>query len=328
MSEFCVEVVPVDVQPHPNADRLGIVKVRGYSVCVPTNLFVGVQLGAYIPPDSLVDPNRSEFAFLKDKEKDKYGGMVRIKVEKLRGVVSMGLLLPAKEGWEVGDDVATELGVEHFDPPLPMDAGGEDEAPPPGYLPKYDVEALLRYPELFEKGEEVIVTEKIHGCNARYCFIDDRMWAGSRANWKKYNPNNLWWRALAGSTEINEFCQAHPECTIYSEVYGNVQDLKYHCTIRPLPPRIGVFDILRGSEWLSYDDAKALGPDLPWVPEIYRGPYDQEKIAALAEGPSLVDGADHIREGVVVKPIRERTSLEVGRVFLKVVGNGYLERAK
>ena len=36
--------------------------------------------------------------------------------------------------------------------------------------------------------------------------------------------------------------------------------------------------------------------------------------------------ADHIREGVVVKPVTERFHQAVGRVILKVVGAGYLEK--
>lgn len=37
-------------------------------------------------------------------------------------------------------------------------------------------------------------------------------------------------------------------------------------------------------------------------------------------------GADHVREGFVVKPIRERQDPRLGRVFLKMAGEGYLLR--
>ena len=46
----------------------------------------------------------------------------------------------------------------------------------------------------------------------------------------------------------------------------------------------------------------------------------------LAEGPSLVPGANHVREGCVVQPIRERVDVRLGHTVLKIVGNGYLER--
>ncbi|MGH9759840.1 MAG: hypothetical protein ACREAC_03250 [Blastocatellia bacterium] len=79
-----VEVVPVVLERHPNADTLSVVKVfGGYTVCVRTVDFKDGDLGAYIPPDSVVDSSRPEFAFL--------AGHERIKVKRLRGIVSMGL---------------------------------------------------------------------------------------------------------------------------------------------------------------------------------------------------------------------------------------------
>ena len=55
--------------------------------------------------------------------------------------------------------------------------------------------------------------------------------------------------------------------------------------------------------------------------------FDLDAVLVLAEGNSLVPGANHMREGIVVKPIKERTDPEVGRVCLKVVSNAYLEKA-
>lgn len=34
----------------------------------------------------------------------------------------------------------------------------------------------------------------------------------------------------------------------------------------------------------------------------------------------------HVREGIVVKPIKERWDQDIGRVFLKLAGEGYLLR--
>jgi hypothetical protein len=60
-------------------------------------------------------------------------------------------------------------------------------------------------------------------------------------------------------------------------------------------------------------------------------PFNLEKLKALAEGPSLLarpvrGQAAQIREGVVVRPMSERTSPELGRVQLKLVSNVYLEK--
>jgi tRNA-binding EMAP/Myf-like protein len=152
-----VEIVRVQVEPHPNADRLDICRIFGFTCCVAKGSFVDGQLAAYIQPDSVVDSKLPEFEFL--------AGHERIKVKRLRGVVSMGLLMPAPEGAQEGDDVAEHYGVTHYEPPIQGERCGEVEGGPIGiYAPKYDVESMYRYKSLFVEGETVIATEKIHGC--------------------------------------------------------------------------------------------------------------------------------------------------------------------
>lgn len=313
-----VEVVRVILEPHPNADSLSVVRVfGGYTICVRTEDWRGLELGAYIPPDSVVDSARPEFAFL--------AGHERIRVKRLRGVVSMGLLIPAPGGAQLGEDVAELLGVSHYEPPLPLMARGDEEGAPAGFHPSYDVASLRRFAHLFVEGELVWVTEKIHGVNARFCYAGGRMRAGSRGTWKKYDENNLWWKALGQCPEIVSFCERNPEMTVYAEVYGSVQSLKYGTRRGEI--RLTVFDILDGADWVDAEAALDLAPELPWVPRVATHiPFEAERVFALAEGPSLIPGAQHFREGIVVKPLRERTDLEIGRVCLKVVSNAYLEK--
>lgn len=325
-----VEIVPVAMEPHPNADSLSVVRVfSGYTVCVRTADWQGRALGAYVPPDSLLDVSRPEFAFLADAAKD---GVARIKVKRLRGVYSMGLLVPAPDGATVGDDVADTLGVTHYEPPqkgalgTPGGPSVDATTPPEGIHPVYDVESLRRYAECFTADEPVIVTEKIHGANGRWCYVGGEMHAGSRSEWKRFGATQ-WWAVLKEHPEIEAWCAAHPGWTLYGEVYGQVQDLKYGVKVGQ---RVAIFDVLNdAAEWLSYDDAQAALGDLLTlsVPLVYCGSFDLDAVLALAEGPSLVPGADHVREGIVVRPERERSDMIVGRVVLKVVGNGYLERA-
>jgi RNA ligase (TIGR02306 family) len=314
-----VEVIEVKLESHPNADSLSVVRVfGGYTCCVKTSDWQDKDLAAYIPPDSVVDSTRPEFAFLARHE--------RIKVKKLRGVVSMGLLMPAPVGAKLGDDVAELLGVTHYEPPLPTSARGDNEPAPKGYHPNYDVDTLRRFTHLFTAGEPVWITEKVDGANCRWCFADGRMYAGSRTTWKKYDKNNLWWKALEQTPAVIKFCEENPHLTVYGEVYGYVQSLRYGT--RPGEIRLAVFDILDGTRWLDPEEALQLAPDLPWVPQVaVNMPFDVEAVLALAEGQSLIEGASHLREGIVVKPLRERTDPEIGRVCLKVVSNAYLEKA-
>lgn len=312
-----VEIVQVFPESHPNADRLDVVRVFGYTACVVKESFLPGQLAAYIPPDSVVDSTRPEFAFL--------AGHERIKVKRLRGIISMGLLIPAPAGAQLGEDVAAYYGVTHYDPPEPLTTDGENEAPPKGFRPVYDVESFYRYSHVFGEREPVWVTEKLHGASGRYCYFDGRMHCGSRTTWKREDPQNLWWKCLARYPELIAYCQQHPEDTVYGEVYGQVQDLKYGT--KPGEVRFAVFDILRQGEWLNPTRAFVEAVALPWVPCLGTDiPFSRETIVALAEGPSLIFTADHIREGIVIRPQTERTHPEIGRVCLKIVSNGYLER--
>lgn len=312
------DVVEIQLLPHPNADSLSIVKIGDFQCLVRTDDWKDGDLAVYIPPDSIV-PETEMFAFL--------GAHRRIKARKLRGEYSVGLLVPAPFGAKIGDNCMEQLGIIHYEPQVhgSFTTGGDNVAAPVGIFPVYDVDNFRKYSRLFEDGEEVIVTEKIHGANARFVCIDGEMFVGSRKNWKKEDPNNLWWKAIAKNPEIEAWCRAHSGLALYGEVYGQVQNLKYGAG--PGEILFAAFDILRETKWLNFDEAREIGDSLPWVPLIYRGPFNKEKIFEFAEENSSYPLAKHCREGVVIKPIRERWDSHLGRVQLKVVGNRYLSKS-
>lgn len=360
-----VEVVELVLEKHPAADRLSVARVFGYSCCVNTEQWAGHTKAAYIPPDSLVDVSRPEFAFLAPKANA--DGKVRIKAMKLRGVLSFGLLVPVPEDAKIGDDLADYFGVTHYDPPMKgasnpnrggLFASGEVDSGPNIVAPKYDLESGRRYAaKVFQHGEMVYITEKLHGANARYCYFDGKMYCGSRTEWKKEYPSydhvtvesllatgkvaadkaqeivdnlhkkpkvrNLWWQALDATPSVRAFCEANPGVVLYGEVLG-VQDLPYglkkgECAFR-------AFDILANGLWMDAEESMDLAKNyrVPWVPIVYHGSYDFDTTCEMAEGKSLI--ADHIREGVVVRPLKERYNQYTGRSVLKWVGAGYLER--
>ena len=328
-----VEVVSVVLEPHPNADSLSIVRVYGYNVCVRARDWTAGGLGAYIPPDSLVDTTRPEFAFLAREGRT----LERIRAVRLRGTMSQGLLIAAPDGSRIGDDVADCLGVTHYEPPVPMTMGGENRPPPPGYHPVYDLESWYRYKHLIVDREEVSITEKLHGCNARFLWVDGQFFVGSHRNWKQQDKKNLWWQAVEQNPWVEGWCRAHPGLTVYAEVYGQVQDLKYGHGRGEYS--IAVFDVLQAGRWLERDDsgvyvddanahayARTAEYNLSLVPEIYRGPYSENKMQTLINGPSMIPNANHLREGVVIKPVMERTCPEIGRMALKAVSAEYHAR--
>lgn len=331
-----VEVVPVIMEPHPNADSLSVVRVHGYTVCTRTDDWkdhkYGLKgtlrhilrfgrlpqrgpLGAYIPPDSVV-PDDAIYDFL--------DGHRRIKVKKLRGVISMGLLMPAPEGSIPGDDVAEQMGITHYEPEVHSEAIKQSRQgrSPAGFHPIYEVDTIRRYEHMFQPGEQVWVTEKIHGMNARYTFQDGKMFCGSHNTWKEKDAEDIYWHIFHTNPGIGDFCRTFPGYTLYGEIYGVQKGFMYGTA--PGEFKFAAFDLLteRGT-WVSPQPALIMTApyQIPWVPFYRVIPFDMKVLEAMAEGVSVLSG-DHPREGVVVKPVEER-SHRGSRVNLKLVGNGY-----
>lgn len=335
MSEFHVRVFRIGkVGRHPRADTLSITQgPGGYPVCFKTGEFSTGDLAVHIPVDAVVDTARPEFSWLADKASLAGDGrfLFRVKALKLRGIPSYGFLVPVPERDLVpGQDVRDIFGVTKFDPGPCYELSGLIQGdmaslPQDGMVPHYDIEGMRRYSHVIEPGEMVSVTEKIHGSNGRWAFVGGQFLSGSRT---KFRTNSVWNR-LAEEYNL-EYILSLPQnqgLVLYGEVYGKgIQDLTYGLD----EPQVIFFDLYdsKFGRWVSTDEFQQFCSvyGLPTVPELYRGPYDAEAIAAMAEGASTLAGANHVREGVVVKPLVERWDQEVGRVFLKQPGEGYLLR--
>jgi RNA ligase (TIGR02306 family) len=322
MSTHIVKVVPVNLEPHPNADLLSLVKVGGWTCVVRTEDWVGKDRGVYIPPDYVV-PQTEQFEFLGEDDKKR-----RVRVRRFRGILSQGLLMPAPDGSEFGDDFMDAWGIIRYEPPVACSTGGQFESGPTNrYIPHYDVENFQAYPDVLTHGETVVATEKLHGTNSRYIFCDGRMFCGSRKHWMQESNKCLWWHALRDNPEIEEWCRANENLVLWGEVFGRVQSLVYGApSNRFYFASFDIWDPEQG-RFLDVDDAASRQFPL-WAPQVYRGPFDADLLLQKAEGDTAWPGASHMAEGIVVKPLVERTHPEVGRVQLKMVSNRYLEKGR
>ena len=353
MSCHAVEVIRISaLEKHPNADRLELVRIGGYTCAVAKGQFKIGDLAVYIEPDYVV-PDLPEYAFL--------GGHRRIKSKKLRGLWSQGLLMPAPAGSSAGDNVMDKLGIIRYEPPQPGESRpgrngsktGNSQAEKPhkslAGVAVYDLENLRKHANELVEGEAVAISEKIHGCNARYAWRDGRMWVGSRTQWRKSNeqswwqqlktrvvrwwrkskrPNtdltagNVWWRVLETHPWIVEWCKANQDCVLFGEVFGDVQDLKYGAEKGQLFFR--AFDIMRDGQFIDAGTFNHLMPQEWRAPLLYVGPFCRAHADELALRDSAI--GPHMSEGVVVKPLQERRSHGCGRVALKLVSDRYLSR--
>ncbi len=272
--------------------------------------------------------------------------------ERLRGIFSMGVLTPAEPGWVEGQDVTELLRIAKYETPEEaafQNGGGEDE-PDPGFLPIFtDLEGFRRWPDVIQVGEEVVLTEKLHGENARFLFHQGRLWVGSHKKVKidpartaamvqarelgleeqlKARLSSQWWKAAQKYDLEKKLAELCPGVAVYGEVHGYTKGYTYGVPKGQLELRLFDAQDVTTRRYLDFGDfaqlAEALG--VPTAPVLYRGPW-KEELRAMAEGKSTLDPA-HIREGFVVRPAIERFHPLMRRVILKYIGEGYLEKKK
>jgi RNA ligase (TIGR02306 family) len=324
MSEFYVRVVEIEkVINHPNADRLDICTVLGdYPVIAKRDEYRVGDKAVYLSVDTLVPLNDERWQFLVNPNKSKKE-YERIKAKRLRGVFSMGILTPSYSSWEVGQDVQELLGIKKWEPEVERESTGGLSVVGPN-VPIYDLEGLRKYKSVLTQGEEIILTEKIHGANSRYLLDKDgKFWAGSHRQFKKEDPNNMWWK-IVEKYNLKEKLAKYPGYAFYGEVYGNVQkDFPYDNEKGEVSFRL--FDIWLGHTWMDYDEVVKIASELSldMVPQLYRGPWSED-LLNLAEGNSTL--GNHVREGFVLQTAKERWHERAGRLKLKMVGCDYLLR--
>lgn len=325
MSTHAVNVIEIsEVRPHENAERLEIVPIGGWQAVVKKGDFKPGDRAIYIQPDYSIPTARPEFAFLAREGRERH----RLRAVRLRGVLSFGLLIPLPAelaNSAVGANVMEALGIERY---VPAVQSGADTLPPEErpnvYAPAFDVESLANFPDVLISGEQVLVTEKIHGANARFLFSEGKFFVGSRTRWIAPDGAHVWRRALDAHPEIRAWCERHAETILFGEVFGNVQSLKYG---RENAVSFAAFAALKNDTWISLpvlaETTAAHG--VPMAPVLYQGPWDAAAILPMAEADSAVPGAPagHMREGIVIATSPERRDDAVGRVALKHISARY-----
>lgn len=325
MSTLVVEVCKIEkVRPHGNANALALAQIKGWQCVIPKGRNEPGDLVTYIPIDAVIPAEHSDRWGI-----TKYLSNGRVRCARLRGEPSFGVIVDREDkAWAEGLDVQDYYGITKYIPPVKIGAG--DAAPSHSLFIEYtDVENLRNFPEVFAEGEEVVVTEKIHGTNCRLGLIEGEWMAGSMSV-RRQRPEDfsqsLYWQPMA-LPDVQELLshlgETHRQVILFGEVFGSkVQNLNYG-QVGTLGFR--AFDVLADGKYLNADDFAVLCAqyEVLAVPVLYRGPYRLDTVKALSEGPTTLS-ADHIREGVVVRPVIERTDPKLGRVCLKYIGDPYL----
>jgi RNA ligase (TIGR02306 family) len=378
MSTFACPVVRIKIEPHPNADAIEIARVGDYQSIVKKGQFSDGDLAVYIPEQAVLPQwLLEELGFW--NETTQKGGLSgsmgnRVRAIKLRQVLSQGLVVslaiaeirignPLRQ-LDEGEDVASYLEVVKYEPPIPSHMAGRIAGVDLAATLNYDFENLKKVPDLFEDGELVLVTEKIHGtfmqvgvvpsemANERY--YKGRVIVSSKGMGAKgyildhTDETNLYVQTAKKygllDSALEYFGDAADDVGkpyfVCGEVFGKtatgagVQDLIYNGETLGFR----MFDVCCGTrgqqEFFDYesflDAAEAL--KVPNVPILELGPYSKEMVLRHTNGNTMVQPevtrnyVNQIREGVVVKSAHETPHPKYGRKIAKSVSEAYLLR--
>lgn len=389
MSTFECAVVRLKIEPHPNADAIEIARIGDYQSIVKKGQFKDGDLGVYIPEQAVLPEWLLKVMGFWDERKEK--GMLsgslgnRVRAIKLRGVLSQGIVLhfegrgdgvfylpePGEHpelgvAWDMrafpdlaeGQDLAEFLGVVKYEPALPSHMRARVVGVDYANTHAYDFDNLKKKPTLFEDGEEVVITEKIHGT-----FMQIGVLPSDRANEKYYASRVIVSSKGMGAKgyvldhddETNIYAQAAKKhglldgalrelgpvadqegqpVFLMGEVFGTTPsgaEVQKGMVYGGEQLAFRAFDICignRGSErylpWADFNFYAHNCGARP-VPLLYCGPYSKQVVLQHTDGVDTVSGS-HIREGVVVKSAVEARSQHYGRKIAKSVSEAYLLR--
>ena len=359
MSTYKVEVCTVDkVRHHPDAARLDIVKVKGWECITGRDDHVPGDTVIFVPPDSLVtDSFVDEFniTYLKGKSKNRIGAI------KLRGEWSEGLIVSNKEGFKVGDNVAGFYEIVKYEPIQPPTPGkgrkgrrGEKYMRAKhrlygGLFPKYtNIEHVKNFPNILEPGEEVIITEKIHGTNLRAGSVplqggkpykllmklfgkSHQFLVGSRNVILDYDVKRTTYYGDNVYAKMAQICMLDrlPEdYIVYGEIFGinsNGKAIQKNYTYNRIGLNAVFFDVSYKRRYLPPLEAREFLESLflPTAPLLYVGPWDLELMGKYTNRMSVLD-KHTLQEGFIVQPVTPRKHKRLGRVILKALSPAYL----
>jgi RNA ligase (TIGR02306 family) len=351
MSTFLCPIVHYTLEKHPNADTLSIAKIVGkdWQCVVKTSDFPVVLtcgIGVYIPIDAIADKDHPLLGFLEGK---------KVKTVKLRNVISQGVLLPyvkvsqylGQDPFktyvvpEEGTDMSEVLKIRKWQPPANNSLGNcDNQEEPDGFFHYTDIENWKNFPNVINEGDEVVVTEKIHGTNCRYGLLDGKFYIGthhrclrtenytnSKGELIEIKPTV--WHKVAEQINIrkalDQICAdtGAKDVIIYGEIFGKgVQDLRYGQESY----NFVVFDMMINGKYVFPDTMRCLTNkySLTAVPLLYDGEFTLD-VLDLRAGQDVISNTN-VREGIVIEPLIPRWDPELGRVKLKYLNEAYLTR--
>jgi RNA ligase (TIGR02306 family) len=290
----------------------------------------------------------------------------RVRTVKLRGVYSECLVIPlskvfksktAVDGFVDGQDMMDVLGIYKYEPPVKMMALSNGKKvryhQNPNFHIYYKFPNMKNVPDMFTEEDEVVISRKFHGTNARYGIVRKKklsLWDKIRKffgnEWVSfdyiYGSHNVEkgsdsqgfydtdvWREVADDYQIRKKLWKHIKDTfnpeeltkgfiIYGEIYGKGIQKNYDYGLNEI--RFAGFDVEVDGEYQPHITEKAHFNclELPRVTELYVGNWSKEQQDKFVFN-NFIYGTKVPHEGIVVKSITgERSKVA------KVINPDYL----
>jgi len=350
------------IETHPNANLLDVATIKGWSVVIQKGTFKNGELVLYIPPDAILPESLHTFigvtqycAELPSNEGNRPTSR-RVKAVRLRGVPSYGVVVSldtlhnylnsvkykGKYNYEEGTNYKDVLDITKWEPPVNINEGDEQREHP-DFHNYTKIQRWQNFPGVFEEGDSVVVTEKIHGQSIRLGLIKGDNYsseniiyqfvAGShrvrRKEFNKQGDKSLYWQPFEWCPKLKqmlyELWEEYQQPIItFGELYGKgIQKLTYDS---PNEQKFLAFDISIGGKYIDYKKYGIFRKyEVSHVPILYSGSYSEQIIKDLTNGPTLLGSTNKFkgREGIVITDAHEQEHI-YGRKILKSVSVDYL----
>ena len=358
-NSVCYVGVIGEVKPIEGADNIELVVVNGWNAITKKGEHKEGDLVVVATTDAIIPQQLSDNMGVTNYLRK--GG--RVRTVKLRGVYSECLIIPMKyvKGKGVkdipGTDLMETLGIFKYEPPVKMMALSNGKKvryhQNPNFHIYYKFPNMKNVPDMFTEEDEVVISRKFHGTNARYGIVRKKklsLWDKVRKffgnEWVEfeyvYGSHNVEkgsdsqgfydtdvWREVADDYQIRKKLWAHVKDTyypeeltkgfiIYGEIYGKGIQKNYDYGLDEI--RFAGFDVEVDGVYQDYLNEKAHFNclELPRVPELYVGNWNKEQQDKFVFN-NFIYGTKVPHEGIVVKSITgERSKVA------KVINPDYL----
>jgi RNA ligase (TIGR02306 family) len=330
----------------PGADNIELVTVGGWNAITKKGEYQVGDKVVVATTDAVIPQDLSDLMGVTNYLRKGQ----RVRTVKLRGVYSECLLIPFKylapksleNNVNEGDDMMGILGITKYEPPVKtvqLSVGGRKVKyhQNPNFKVYYKFPNQKNVPDMFNEEDEVVITRKLHGTNARYGIVRKKklsLWDRVKMlfgnHWVAfeyvYGSHNVEkgsdsqgfyatdvWKTVANNYDIRGKLWQHVKDTyeptdltegvvIYGEIYGAGIQKNYEYGLTDV--KFAGFDVEVDGVYQPYINETVHFDclQLPQVELLYQGNWSKEEQDKYVFD-NYIEGTKVPHEGIVVKSV-------------------------